>query len=402
VKVNVAVCGRFHYHNYVRFLACAGILNRFYYSHRVARDVRRLGIAADQAVNCWPKEYLIRLHGILTGGWLIAQLAPVYGALWQLGVLRKWASCDLLHVMLHGTGLKLIQRARSDGAKIIVEPVNQHPEKVNQLLGEEADRFGLRPIQSFRRIQQLQIEEASSSDFLLAPSHAVRDSFVERGYEPGRTGVLPYGVDLQRFHPLPNGIGLNLPFRVICVGQVSLRKGQLYLLEAWNRLRLPRAELLLIGATSYEMKAALRRYHGTYTYIPFVPNDELWRYYGSSSLLVLPSVEDGFSYVVGEAMASGLPVITTVNNGAAEIVCEGKDGFVVPIRSSDAIAERLDLLYRNKELLREMSQAALAKAHAELSWSKYAIRLCRFYASVFQREASNAALGQTLGSRTVK
>ena len=111
---------------------------------------------------------------------MIAQLAPVYGALWQLGVLRKWASCDLLHVMLHGTGLKLIQRARSDGAKVIVEPVNQHPEKVNQLLGEEADRFGLRPIQSFRRIQQLQIEEAKSGPPVTA--HTPDSAWMSRSY----------------------------------------------------------------------------------------------------------------------------------------------------------------------------------------------------------------------------
>jgi glycosyltransferase involved in cell wall biosynthesis len=398
VKVNVAVCGRFHYHNYVRFLACAGFLNRFYYSHRVAREVRWLGISSDRAVNYWPKEYLVRLHGILTGGWLTSQLAPFYGDLWQIGVLRRWDRCDLLHVMLHGTGLKLIRRARNEGAKIIVEPVNQHPEKLNELLAEEADRFGLKPTRRLRRIQQQQMEEAASSDFLLSPSRAVQDSYVRRGYEATRTAVLPYGVNWQRFHPLPSEKESDETFRVICVAQVSLRKGQLYLLEAWSKLSLPNAELLLVGAIANEMKAPLRPYHGTFRHIPSVPNHELWRYYGSSSVFVLPSVEDGFSCVVGEAMASGLPVITTANNGAAEIVHEGKDGFVVPIRSCEAIAERLELLFRDRELLREMSTAALVKARTQLSWKNYAIRLCALYESVFQRKPSKRALRQAAKS----
>lgn len=382
--MNLAVCGRFHYHNYISFLARAGVLHRFYYSHRVRTDFRSLAISSDQAVNCWPKEYLIRLHGILTGGWLIAQFAPFYGALWQMGVLRRWDGCDLFHIMLHGAGLKLIRRARTEGAQIILEPVNHHPLKLNELLMEEADRFGLKQFGALRSIQQLQIEEAHNSDFILAPSRSVRDSFVQQGYDPAKTAVLPYGVDLERFHPSPDGMKLNGTFRAICVAQVSLRKGQLYLLEAWKKLRLPRAELLLIGSVSYEIKAALRRYHGIFRHIPFVPNHQLWRYYASSSLFVLPSVEDGFSCVVGEAMACGLPVITSANNGAAEIIREGKDGFVVPIRSPEAIAERLDLLYRNRKLLLGMSTAALAKARAELSWETYADRLCTLYQSLYQ------------------
>ena len=400
VKVNLAVCGRFHYHNYVRFLACAGLLNRFYYSHRLSKDSRGLGIGSDQAVNCCPKEYLVRLHGILTRGWLIAELAPFYGILWQLGVMRRWTNCDLLHIMLHGTGLRLIERARDEGSKIIVEPVNQHPNDVNALLGEEADRFGVKTSPGLRRIQELQLEEVIGSDFLLTPSHAVQSSFIRWGYDPAKTAVLPYGVDLQRFCPLPDGKTSKRRFRVICVAQLSLRKGQLYLLEAWNKLRLPNAELLLIGAISHEIKALLQRFNGMFRHIPFVPNQELWKYYASSSLLVLPSIEDGFSCVVAEAMACGLPVITTVNNGAAEVLCEGRDGFVIPIRSSEAIAERLELLYRNKDLLEEMSCAALSKAREKLSWNDYALRLCTLYASVFQEERSDKEAREALQTRS--
>ena len=86
-------------------------------------------------------------------------------------------------------------------------------------------------------------------------------------------------------------------------------------------------------------------------------------------------------------MACGLPVITTVNTGAADIIADQKDGFIVPIRSPDAIAEHLELLYRDDGLRQEMSAAALAKARTELSWQRYAAQLRKFYYSVFESKA---------------
>jgi glycosyltransferase involved in cell wall biosynthesis len=382
LKVNIAVCGRFHYHNYVRYVRQAGLLHRFFYSHSRASDASSLGIERERAVNVWPKEYLLRLHGMISRGRLIPELYPVYAGLWQMGALRRWDRCDILHLMLHGTGIKMIRRAKDEGAKVIVEPVNQHPQGMNEILHDEAERLGLKARHTLYRIQKRQVEEAAAADFLLAPSRIVRDSFVERGYEQSRTGILPYAVDLSRFRAIAGATGSDRTFRVICVAQVSARKGQVYLLEAWKTLKLPGAELILIGSISYEMNELLRRYNGIFRHIPFVPNQQLPQYYNRSSVFVLPSLEDGFACVIAEAMACGLPVITTVNNGAADIITHGKDGFVVPIRSPEAIAEHLQTLYRDRELHVEMSRAVLAKAQTELSWETYARRLCQLYVSM--------------------
>jgi glycosyltransferase involved in cell wall biosynthesis len=380
-KVNIAVCGRFHYHNYVRFVQQAGALHRFYYSHRRATDAANLGVANEHAINVWPKEYLVRLHGMLMRTWMMPQLAPLYGDLWQAGVLRRWDRCDILHVMLHGTALKLLRRAKQEGAMVIVEAVNQHPEGLNEILSEEAEHLGLKRRRALHRIQERQIKEAAESDFLLVASQVVRNSFMKRGYQEARIGILPYGVDLTRFHPIAETPESDRKFRVICVAQVSLRKGQVYLLEAWKKLALPDAELVLIGAISYEMDNILRRYDGLFRHFPFVPNHKLFEYYGRSSVFVLPSLEDGFAVATAEAMACGLPAITTVNNGAADVITDGTDGFVVPIRSPAVIAERLELLYRDEALRQDMSRSALTKARSELSWETYANRLCGFYRS---------------------
>lgn len=381
MKVNVAVCGRFHYHNYVRYLARLGILNRFYYSHKFSTDSAALGISKEQAVNLWVKEYLLGIHNRLTRGRLAGEMAAWYANLWQAGVLRRWDKCDILHLMLHGTGLEVARCAKREGNVVVAEPVNQHVEAALAIVEEEREALGLKRAGGPRRVEQRQIEETEISDFLLAPSRIVRDSFVKRGYDARRIAVLPYGVDTDRFRPLERRDELPAErlFRVLCVAQITVRKGHVYLLEAWKRLALPNSELLLIGALSNEMEPILDRYAGMFRHISGVANASLRDYYGRASVFVLPSLEDGCAIVCAEAMACGVPVITTSSNGASEIIDHGKDGFVVPARSPEAIAECLERLYRDEDMRREMSVAALAKARSKLTWEAYAHNLNSIY-----------------------
>jgi glycosyltransferase involved in cell wall biosynthesis len=98
-------------------------------------------------------------------------------------------------------------------------------------------------------------------------------------------------------------------------------------------------------------------------------------------------------------MACGLPVITTSNNGASDIIDHGKDGFVVAARSPEAIAEHIEAIYRDRELRHAMSMAALAKARNELGWDRYAKRLCDFYRSVLEHKRQAPSPGE---DRTAK
>jgi glycosyltransferase involved in cell wall biosynthesis len=90
----------------------------------------------------------------------------------------------------------------------------------------------------------------------------------------------------------------------------------------------------------------------------------------SCDVLVLPSIVEGRALVQQEAMACGLPVISTHNAGAEDLLEDGAAGFLVPIRSPQAIAEKLERLAGNPDLLEQMSEAARAKARA-LSWADY-------------------------------
>ena len=87
-------------------------------------------------------------------------------------------------------------------------------------------------------------------------------------------------------------------------------------------------------------------------------------------VLIFPTLFDGFGLVITEALSQGLPVITTLNSGAPECIRDGVEGFIVPIRNSQAIAERLQELASNRDQLAAMRQASLRRA-AELSWAGY-------------------------------
>ncbi|WP_428936769.1 glycosyltransferase family 4 protein [Fontivita pretiosa] len=376
--------------NHVRYLDRAGLLNRFYYAAKPSLDAAQLGLAPRRAVNACLKEYLVHGHELLLGQRATGRMFPLYHDLWQRLVLRHWSPARILHFLLHGNCLQLISRARRDGALVLGEPVNSHPNTFVKLINEEHRLLGIAAKPLTLSIEQRRmIDEAARADQLLTGSQFIRQSYIDNGHDPARIRVIPYGVDLHHFRPLTEAERAASQrqqgmFRVICVAQIVPRKGHIYLLEAWKRLKLPasQAELLLIGVLHENMRPLLARYADSFRHIPRVPHQQLREYYARSSVFVLPSVEDGFAYVVAEAMACGLPVITTHNTGAADLVSDGMDGFIVPIRCTEAIAQRLQLLYDDRALLERMGSAALAKSRRQLSWENYAQRLIQLYRAI--------------------
>jgi starch synthase len=158
------------------------------------------------------------------------------------------------------------------------------------------------------------------------------------------------------------------PLRVLYVGQMGQRKGVAYLLEAMDRLGVA-AKLTLLGrpiTVPPVLKQALERHR----WIESAPHTEVLRLMREHDVLVFPSLFDGFGLVMLEAMAQGTPVIATTNCAAPDFFDDGRDGFIVPIRSSEAIAARLTQLAEDRDLLAQMSEAARQKA-VKCTWDKF-------------------------------
>jgi len=155
------------------------------------------------------------------------------------------------------------------------------------------------------------------------------------------------------------------------VGQLSQRKGIKYLLEAFRNLRLPGAELVLVGNVAGSGKGLLH-YRDMFQHVPNVPHSEVHQWFEQADIFVYPSLHEGSPLAIYEALACGLPVITTPNSGS--VVQDGIQGYVVPIRDVERLKEKILLLYENRELCQQMSRKARLRAE-EFTWAAYRRRL---------------------------
>jgi glycosyltransferase involved in cell wall biosynthesis len=152
------------------------------------------------------------------------------------------------------------------------------------------------------------------------------------------------------------------------VGSLAQHKGIGYLLDAVDLMG-SRVDLTLVGRRyrdHLQVDEACRRRRWFET----ISHSEVLNLMMQADVLVLPSFSEGFGLVVTEALACGLPVIVTPNVGASDLVTDGREGFVVPVCCSEAIADRLSVLHRDRNVLAEMSKNAQATA-ASRPWDVY-------------------------------
>jgi glycosyltransferase involved in cell wall biosynthesis len=151
-----------------------------------------------------------------------------------------------------------------------------------------------------------------------------------------------------------------------------LRKGNHYLAEAERILAQRRVECDIRVVGPLEMDVSKSRIFAGPTYLGQIPRSEIHREYSAADIFVLPSLSEGMAIVTLEAMAMGLPVITTPNAGSC--VRDGIDGLIVPARDASALALAIEQLLTDRDLRETMSRNARARA-AEFTWEKYETRL---------------------------
>ena len=298
-------------------------------------------------------------------------------ASFDIWMANKVEDCDVVHC-LSGTGLQTHQRARErHGALTVCDRGSTHILYQQNLLAEEFDRQGIRFRGTDKRLIERELAEYELCDLIFVPSETTYRSFIEHGVPARKLRKNPYGTELDVFRPLEKTDNV---FRVIYVGALTIRKGIAYLLEAVAELHLPNFEVWLIGPQAPETRAITARFSEKFRYLGVVDRHELHRYYSQGSVFVMPSIEEGLALVQGQAMACGLPVIATTNTGAEDLLTDGVEGFIVPIRDPPAIREKLLRLYRDPDLREEMSRAALRRVRAMGGWNDYGDRAEGIYA----------------------
>jgi glycosyltransferase involved in cell wall biosynthesis len=245
------------------------------------------------------------------------------------------------------------------GQRIFAEEREREPEWAATLTGsrDSAEKLACKD------------EELQLAQRVIVASTFTKETLAEAPC-PTRIDIVPYGAPPPLTHEIRRSSG---PLKVLFAGSLGQRKGLSYLLKAIEMMK-DSVELTLLGRkTAFDcrpLESAVRKYR----WLPSLPHAGVLREMQNHDVLVFPSLFEGFGLVILEAMSQGTPVITTPHTAGPDIILDGVDGFIVPIGSAEAIAEKLETLHRERERLRAMKVAAREKA-ASRTWEKYRERL---------------------------
>lgn len=377
MQVAISVPGRFHLFNLAHQLDEVGYLSQLITSYPK--------FAAAKFSMPRNKTYPVFRKELIQRTW---EKAPFLRDFWNpqfflLEIFDKRAKrllrkCDIF-VGASGASLHTIARAKDYGAVTILEHGSAYIVYQDKILREEYKEFGVQSgfIQlTDPRVISKELMEYAEADYISVPSLFARRTFLEAGFPEEKLIHVSYGVDLEEFKPVPKEDSV---FRVVYAGGMTLQKGVHYLLQAFAELNLPNSELLLIGTKSPEIEPFFKKYAGYYKWIGHVPQRELAKHYSQSSVFVLNSIQDGFGMVIIQAMACGLPVIATENTGGPDIIEGGESGYIIPIRDTGALKDRLNYLHKNPEKAKQMGMNARGRVKNGFTWEDYGKKMVKEY-----------------------
>jgi glycosyltransferase involved in cell wall biosynthesis len=345
---------------------------------------RRITSVSDEVVHACPLWELPRM--------LASRLhvdARITDWLWERAEHHLDARCarellrpevDAFFGIEHGSlaALQTAQRLGKHGVVGFLSPhhalrerwVDVEYERFPELLTPEKRRLLLLARERDRRRDQ----EADLADVIHTNSKLTQRSLEDAGFAGKHFVTVPNGAPPTIAEDaLPRSTPSAVRF--VYAGTLAMHKGVQHLLDAWRMLRPSHAELHLYGGVELPERIFDRCGDNIFLH-GRVDQERLWVAYQTGTVLVFPTLYDGFGLVVSEALSRGLPVITTSNAGAAELIDEGATGFVVPPSDASALAERIEWCASHPRQLLEMRPRALAAAR-QMTWARFRTDLRR-------------------------
>ena len=376
MRVVQTVFGVFHHFELARQLEFQGSLDHVYSTWPWAR-LKREGLSRDK-VATFPwihgPEMLLRRYGA-DPAWLLDHAGYANALLfdaWTNRALERRPVPDVL-VGISGSSLTTGHAVQRRGGRFVCDRGSSHQRYQDRLVSEEYRRWGITEAVTDPRDTRREVAIYDIADAITVPSTFAARSFVEEGVPQHKLHVIPYGVRLEQFQR----VGEPPPdcFEVLFVGSVGLRKGVPYLLQAFDQLRGPAKRLRIVGSVSPEIRAVLGRLPQEHVeFLGALPQEQLPALMSTSHVLVLPSIEEGLALVQGQALACGCPVIATTNTGAEDLFTDGTEGYILPVRRPDLLAEAMQRLRDSPALQRHMSEAALERVKSLGGWDSYGQR----------------------------
>jgi len=390
MQVTISVFGRFWAFYLAQQLQQRGYLHKLISTYPRFK-ITEYGIEADSIHSIWQLEVLFRAWARLPA-WSKGDrnLQNWFHESFDQAAKRFVSDDSDLFVGWSSLCLHSLQKAKSLGALTIVERGSSHMVYQHHILKEEYNRLGLEYSGTHPAVYERELQEYAEADYIAIPSYFVKRTFLEHGIPEEKLIHVPYGTSLTECYPEPKEDKI---FRVMHCGNITLRKGVQYLVQAFYELNLPDAELWLVGLPHAETEPFLAKYQSDRIILKGKhPQSKLRWLYSQCSVFCLASIEDGFGMVIPQAMSCGLPVVHTTNTGGEDIVREGIDGFSVPIRDVEALKEKILFFYENPERQIEMGQNALEQARKSFSWDDYGKKMITAYEALLEKRSGSLNL----------
>jgi glycosyltransferase involved in cell wall biosynthesis len=228
------------------------------------------------------------------------------------------------------------------------------------------------------------------ADRIIAVSEWVRGDIAKYRIDPGKIVPVHNGIDVREFRAteareLRAKYGIGDDLMLLFVGRMITQKGLPYLIDAMPLVlaKHPQAKLFLVGRGNalkgLRAKVAAMGLEKSVIFSGYLSEQELKEAYGTCDLFVLPSVWEVLPIAVLEAMSSGKPVVCTDAGGDREMVRDGVNGYVVPMRDSRALAEKVNLALSDADMRSRMGAASRRIAEEEFDWKLIAAQTKRVY-----------------------
>jgi glycosyltransferase involved in cell wall biosynthesis len=269
---------------------------------------------------------------------------------------------------------EVLESARRRGIFTILDQIDPGPVEEDLVAREMARWPGYVrtrqrvPEQYWNRLRA----EWKLADLILVNSRWSKEALLTQGVEPDKIEVLPLAYEVNppipppAFRPSAPG-----PLIVLWLGQVCIRKGIQYLVEAARILRGMNVRFIVAGPIEIA-RNAINAAPDNIEWAGPVVRDDVSRLYQRASLFVLPTISDGFAITQLEAMAHGVPVIATTHCG--EVVMDGLTGYLTPACNGQALAAAIQRFIDDRDLSGKMREACLQRAK-EFNMDVYANRL---------------------------
>jgi glycosyltransferase involved in cell wall biosynthesis len=318
---------------------------------------------------------------------------------WLASLTERWilaqgfGEANALMGFVRNVSPGLCAAARREGLMVAADQMISPAAVENREMARQQKRWPgwepPRPADGIKRLQQYEELTWDAVDHITCPSDYVRQGLIKEGIIAEKISVIHYPIDENSF-VFQDRQGRPNPVVVGFVGAVGLRKGAPYFLEVAKRFNPKEVRFVMVGPVHLN-KSAVEKFAGHVEVVGGVPRSEVAEWVRRFDIMLFPSTCEGSAYALMEAMASGLPGITSPNSGT--VARHGQEGFMTPYDDINAMAGYVQELLENPSRRLEMGRAA-RKRYEECNLESYSRELSALFYRLVGSQPISSARGQ--------